>query len=437
MQSKTFSATIESASRFDYLITQPFVIVQYFKTFFLPTELSADTDWHMLNSAFDVRLLMGIMFITGMIWLAFRLSKKPAFRPISFGIFWFFIALIPTSSFIPLFEVLNDHRIFFPFIGLVLAFAWTLIYLFILRDEKKFTSSPVLKGVFLLLIPCILIPHAYGVHQRNKVWSSYETLWYDVAQKSPQNGRGLMNYALSQMRNGNYKAAKIYFEKALKLSPNYSLIHINLGVLYAAIGDKINAEKFFKNALIIGAYTDQAYYYYGNFLYNQKRYEEAKSNLKSCIAINPVYTEACYRLMEVYSITEDWGNLKKLAEETLQLIPRDPKCIAYIDAAKNKKTKLDVAIEVTKSNPTADNFLNLSLYYFEDEQYEKCINACEEALKIKPDFALAYNNICSAYNALKMYNKAIEACNKALAIDPAYELAKNNLKVAQKSSENK
>jgi protein O-mannosyl-transferase len=431
MQSKTFSTTFADKSKWDYLITEPFVIVQYFKTFLLPTELSADTDWKVLASVFDVRFFMGMMFITGMIWLAVLLSKKAIFRPISFGIFWFFIALIPTSSFIPLFEVLNDHRIFFPFIGLALATVWILIYILVLKNEKKFQASTLRKGIVFLLIPIIIIPHAITAHNRSVVWSSFESLWYDVTIKCPENGKGYMNYALSQMRKGNYKAAKINYEKALRLSPNYDLLYINLGILYSSMGDNINAEKFFKNAVLLNMYTDQDEYYYGNFLYEQKRYEEAKIHLKKCIDFNPRYTDARYRLMEIYFVTEDWGNLKEQAEETLKIIPNDAKCITYLDAAQNKKTKLDVAIETAKSDPTPENYINLSLYYYQEGSYEDCIKACEEALKIKPDYALAYNNICSAYNELKQYDKAIEACNKALAIQPDYELAKNNLKSAQ------
>jgi len=424
-------------SRWDYLITQPFVIVQYFKSFILPTELSADTDWQPLSTIFDIRLLMGIMFIIGMLWLALRLSRNVISRPIAFGILWFFIALIPTSSFVPLSEVLNDHRVYFPYIGLALAFAYIFIYFFILKDEKKFISSVARKIITGILIIGILGGFAYGTHQRNKVWNNEESLWYDVAQKSPNNGRGLMNYALSQMQKGNYPTAKTYFEKALKLRPDYSLIHINLGVLHSALNDTALAEQYFKNAIAIRTYIDQGYYYYGNFLYNRKRFDEAREILRKCIATNPAYTDARLTLMALYNETEDWRNLKKLAEETLQYLPNDAKCLTYIDTAKNKKTKIDVAIDTAKKNPTADNYLNLSLYYYEAGKYIECINACKEAIKIKPNYVEAFNNICSAYNQLKMYDKAVEACNKALAIDANYELAKNNIKLAKSQLQNK
>ena len=39
---------------------------------------------------------------------------------------------------------------------------------------------------------------------------------------------------------------------------------------------------------------------------------------------------------------------------------------------------------------------------------------------MQPDSAVAYNNICSAYNQLQQWDKAIEACQQALAIDPDF-----------------
>jgi tetratricopeptide (TPR) repeat protein len=62
--------------------------------------------------------------------------------------------------------------------------------------------------------------------------------------------------------------------------------------------------------------------------------------------------------------------------------------------------------------------------------YNECVGACEKALKLKPDFALAYNNICSAYNAMEQWQKAADACKKAIEIDPNMQLAKNNLTVS-------
>jgi protein O-mannosyl-transferase len=232
------------------------------------------------------------------------------------------------------------------------------------------------------------------------------------------------------MRKGNYAGAKLYFEKALIYNPNYSLLYVNLAVLHATLNDPKEAERNYKIAIGIGTYQNISHYYYGSFLFAQKRYDEAKWYLKSAVNLNPAGTDARMALMQLYSKTEDWGNLKKLAEETLQYLPNDKTCLAYIDAAKNKKTKLDVAIATAQSNPTSDNYISLSLAYYEEGKFHECVTACEKAIAVKPNNPVAYNNICSAYNQLKMYDEAIKACDKAIALDPSSQLAKNNRKAA-------
>ena len=60
---------------------------------------------------------------------------------------------------------------------------------------------------------------AYGAHARNVVWRSEESLWLDVTEKSPHNGRGLMNYGLTQMTKGNIGGAYDYFSVPQCLHP--------------------------------------------------------------------------------------------------------------------------------------------------------------------------------------------------------------------------
>jgi tetratricopeptide (TPR) repeat protein len=91
------------------------------------------------------------------------------------------------------------------------------------------------------------------------------------------------------------------------------------------------------------------------------------------------------------------------------------------------KSDLEKAIEAAARQRTPENFLALSLRYYEAGQYQKSLEAAQESLKLKPDYALAYNNICAAYNNLGDYDAGIKACQEALRIDPGFQLAKNNL----------
>ncbi len=414
-------------SQFNYLITQPFVIVHYFITFFLPFNLSADSDWELLNNIWNIRFFIGCLFILGMIYLAFLFSRDQRLRPISFGILWFFLALVPSSSVIPFAEVLNDHRIFYPFVGLLLSVCWTFALL-LMKCKKYFKPLLFSYETTVIFISLILLGgYAYGTVERNKVWNTEESLWLDVTVKSPKNARGLMNYGLSRMGKGDYTEAEKCFTKAIAMWPNYYSLHINLGVLKNAIGDKISAENYFKSAIQFGGHTPDVWYFYGNFLFSQLRYKEAIPMLEKCIELSPASIGVRSTLMKAYNDIGDWTKLKSLALGTLQIIPDNLEALQYLKASENKKGKIEMEEEEIKKNPTAEKYFNLSLMYYNAGKYEQCIIAGLEAVKLKPDYADAYNNMGSAYTLLKQYDKGIAACQKAIDIKPDFQLAKNNL----------
>jgi len=395
-----------TVSRFDYLITQSFVITHYIGNFFLPVRLSADPDFKIITSITDLRVIGGLFVIVVMLALAVFTFRNMKMRPVSFGILWFLVALAPTSSLIPLYQMANDHRTFFPYIGLVLSVCWAL-GLLLIKYEDVITKNAVFKLVCIIVPVLIILAHAYGTYQRNKVWSSGESLWYDVTIKSPANGRGLMNYGLSQMERGRYEIALQYYEKALVYVPYYSFLHINLGILKNAMGKPDEAENYFKSALRYGKENPGCYYYYGKWLYEKRRGKEAKRLLEKGIEISPGHVR-----------------MKDLLD------------IVTVKETRNINAKIKILIKMTNEKPTAENFLDLSMAYYESGLYNKCIDACGKALAIKPDYTLAYNNMCSAYIHLGQYDKAIAAGKRALEISPDFERARNNIKWAQQKKEN-
>jgi tetratricopeptide (TPR) repeat protein len=413
-----------------YLITQPFVILHYFATFFWPTGLSADTDWGTLNNIWDIRFFAGCLFILAMLGMAIYTSTKALLRPISFGILWFFIALAPTSSIIPLGEVLNDHRMFFPFVGLTLSLSWAigLLVLKLVADKNSFVS----KNKKLIWVPVLLlfIACAYGTWKRNEVWHSEESLWLNVTVKSPKNGRGLMNYGNILTSEGKYAEAQSYFDRALLLTPNYSYIYVNIATLKQKMGDYVNAEKYYLNGLVLGSSYPSHYELYGRFLYDKGRYLEAKVVLEQALNLSNADPDARLYLMKTFEALSEWDNLKLLASNTLQTEPDNTDAANYLEDAVKQKNRIDIEAEKVQKSPTAEKYLQLSLDYYLDGRYNLCIDAAQQALVLKPNYVEAYNNIGSGYIALKEYDKAIEPLKKALGLNPGFQLAKNNLSLA-------
>ena len=61
---------------------------------------------------------------------------------------------------------------------------------------------------------------------------------------------------------------------------------------------------------------------------------------------------------------------------------------------------------------------------------EEAIEACNNALSIKPDYAEAYYNMGIALQDQGKLEEAIEACNKALSLKPDYAEAYYNMGIA-------
>lgn len=407
-------------SFYRYVITQPYVFVHYVSQLILPTQLSADTDLGPFESIADLRAWVGFAFFASIVFAVFYLSQFRQWRPVSFGLAFFLLALVPTSL-VPLAEVMNDHRVFYPYVGLVIAAVWALYLVY--ESYVKQIPSAVITSVVVV----VLSAYAYGAHARNRVWATEESLWHDVSIKSPKNGRGLMNYGLVFMGRGSYDTANYYFTKALEYCPRYSLLHVNTAILKNAMGDKAAADEYFRSAISLGSDESGNYFFYARFLKDNGRYTEAIYNLYQSLKLVDARMDARYMLMPLLYEQKRFEELRTVALRTLELAPGDATASSYLHMANSGKSLLQVEEENSINYKTPEQFLNLSLMYYNAANYRGCINAARKALELKPDYAEAYNNIGTSYNQLKQFDSAVIACEKAVQLKPDFQLAKNNL----------
>lgn len=307
----------------DYRITQPLVALRYFRSFFLPLQLSADTDHIAETSIFHGYAWLGVIFMVTLIAVAIYCSFRQVLRPIAFGIYWFILALLPTSLF-PLAEIENDHRMFFPFVGLVLSVVYGAALL--LPADRSLPRKIALASACC----AVLAVAAYGTTRRNIVWKNEESLWYDVTLKSPENGRGLMNYGLTQMEKGDYVRALNYFTHALQYSPDYYVLEINLGIANGALNNDEEAERHFARSIELAPQDAQALYFYASWLRDRNRYSEAIRYLNMDIESNPAYLDARYLLMWMYHDMGDTANLERTANDLLAQFPTDSVALSWL-----------------------------------------------------------------------------------------------------------
>ena len=70
-----------------------------------------------------------------------------------------------------------------------------------------------------------------------------------------------------------------------------------------------------------------------------------------------------------------------------------------------------VSLQACSNRPQAktyEGYINDSLALYNAGDYQKSLEAAQNAVAMQPNSAVAYNNICAAYNELKQFDKAIE-----------------------------
>jgi protein O-mannosyl-transferase len=407
-----------------YRITQPFIALHYFKSFFLPTELSADTDWNYVRGPFSTDAVLGFAFVAALAAAAVWTSRRRETRPIAFGLLWFLLALAPTSL-MPLAEVTADHRMFFPFVGLALAVFWALRLLLV--------AHPAWLRAALAALALVLVAEAVGAHQRNNVWRTEETLWRDVVEKSPQNGRGLMNYGLALMSHGNSGEALSYFEKARMFTPNYPTLEINLGVANGALHLDRDAESHFQRALMLAPESSDSYFYYARWLHESGQDARSAGLLKTALGKSPGDLNVRHLLIEEYAAQNNLAGAQTLARETLQLAPGDdvaPRFLSGSGSSAASTASLTIPPVHGGAPLTADQLIGQSLDFYNSRQYFECILSAMKALKLRPDIPEAYNNIAAANNAMGRWDEGIRNAREALRLKPDFTVARNNLQLA-------
>jgi protein O-mannosyl-transferase len=431
------------ASPWLYRLTQPWVALHYFISFFLPLWLSADTDWSYVSGPLDPKALAGDLFVLGLLAAIYYTARRRQTRPICFGIVWFIVTLLPTSL-APLGEVTNDHRMFFPFVGLTLSVVWSLRLAFEWLagtaggTDHRFSWS-VKPGFVATLALVILAAEAVGAHTRNNVWRTEESLWRDVTIKSPKNGRGWQNYAVQFARRNDYATALSYFQRAQQLDPENALVEMNLGMTYANLpGGKPEAERHFRHSLELSNEPD-LHYMYGNWLYYQHRTVEAQEQLEAAIRGNRLSFPARMLLMKIYSDEQNMAGLEEVFKDTIQMA-YDNQAVERFEAAKaefEKKTKEERAQDVRKLEAKLGKKLNISpsperltregAELCKAGKFEECLSKLQAALDIRPTYAEAYNNKAYAYIGLNRLDDAIAAWREAVRLKPDYTIAKKNL----------
>lgn len=404
-----------NAAPLHYLATQLFIIPDYIRTIFLPIDLSGDTDWEVVANLADPNIYIGLFLCLSLVLFATISLRDQRTRKLSFGVVWFFICLGPTSSISPLTEVRNNHRVFLPLIGLMPSMFYG-VYL-LLR------SNPLYLRRLGLVLPFALTCYGYATFERNTVWRSAESFWRDVTNKSPRNGRGHMNYGLSFMSKGEYSRAILEFEEALKYTPNYPTLFVNLGVALTAIGEIERGRPHFLLAQKLAPHAESSYFFYGRWLAETGQLSEAAAQFERVLDINPRNQAVASMLLYVLLLQNKIGEAKLVAQSAQERFPTNE---LFSKMAKEPDLKHFLSLFPLRLKPAA-YFINTSRDLYATKKFADCISLTQIGIKTFNDNSVLLNNASVCALELGRLAEAESLASRSVDLNPNFRLAQNNL----------
>jgi len=129
----------EPVTSFQYFMTQLHVIPYYIKLLFVPTNLNLDYDWPITRHL-DLTTVLFFILLAAIVVFAVWAYRRA--RLLSFGIIWFFVTLSVTSSFIVIYDVIFEHRLYLPSIGFAILVALLVSKISSLKWGRNTAGSP-------------------------------------------------------------------------------------------------------------------------------------------------------------------------------------------------------------------------------------------------------------------------------------------------------
>ena len=394
----SMTSETQDISRWHYLLTQSHVICTYLRLFILPVHQNLDYDYPIAVTFWELRTAACCLVTIALVSLTAWFYAKN--RLLSFGLFFFFVALSVESSFIPIRDVIFEHRLYLPMVGLVIASAIGIFLMLqsLANQLSKRSISLKPQKVFVILTLIFTVMGTVMTYRRNLVWQSATTLWEDTVRKSPLKARPHNNLGVAYEMAAKYQEAIECYQTAIRIKPNWADAYNNLGNAYQKMELYPEALATYRKTLTIDPNYYKAWLNLGIVYRKGGQYAEALKSYQQALAINPKFELTYYNMGLAY---EKSGHLNQAID-------------AYQKA-------------LTLVQDLAEAYNNLGGIYCKRQEYQQAILAYNNAIKARPGWAVAHYNLGMVYLLKDQIQNAVAQWEIAVSLDPNYQLAREGL----------
>jgi len=223
---------------------------------------------------------MVLLALTGWGIVALGLGLLYRTRPVYAFLAVSALAIIsPHSSFLPLTEMVNEHR---PYLAVgLMSMCWIVPgCAFLLgRTIDSWTARQTVGAVAL---GSLILGFGVATHERNKVFLTWHSYWEDVVAKAPS-WRAHTNFGMSFHGQGKNDEAEQHYKEAQRRAPLHYVTSSNLGTLYSQQGRTTEALLYHTAAVGLETHTTIALEARAEHFLTTESYSEALADLQRAL----------------------------------------------------------------------------------------------------------------------------------------------------------
>lgn len=226
------------------LLTVPLTYAHYVKVALFPATLAAQYfgAFEPASGFTDPRVIPALLFLVGLVAAALFLMTRTRHRAVGFGIAWFGVTLAPASQIFPHHEIVADHYLYLPLLGVGIAIAGALTTLAV-SERWRYRAYAAVAIVFLLL--------AARTYARIGDWRDEATLWEATFEAVPESPRAAYNLGFVATQQGDHERAVKLYKLAIQGEPTFIPAYRNLASTYGRLNRPDDARAVYEQALTI------------------------------------------------------------------------------------------------------------------------------------------------------------------------------------------
>jgi tetratricopeptide (TPR) repeat protein len=315
-QAKAMGFGFQEISPWEYLRSQPAVILNYLKLSFWPAQQCLDYGWPVEHEAlriygFGALIVALVVASLALLWVRPRLG---------FVALMFFFILAPTSSFMPIRDLCYEHRMY-------LSLASLCILLVLAIDafcRYAFTARIPRVAIPAMLIALAAVALGLRTTERNRIYHDPVDVWREVTMVNPEHARGTYNLGKTLAQRGHVGDRERY--RLLLVTDPHGVDRIgkqNSRVVIA--GDLAEAVTWFTRTLEIDPRDASAHFNLGGLYDQAGETEKAIAMYRGALRCDRGHLFAGVNLARLLARRDEWEPAEKLFLRAIKIAPQEPR----------------------------------------------------------------------------------------------------------------